>query len=137
MAETMRLQVVEPDGGFFDGDDVTMVELNTANGQMGIFPHHIPLTVAVEPGVLKIHQGNEVKLATLMSGFVQILPDKVTILSETSEWPEEIDGQRANEARLRAEKRLAEGSPTTDIVRAKVALSRALVRLQLAKETKH
>ncbi len=136
MAETMRLQVIEPDGEFFDGE-VTMVELNTANGQMGIYPHHIPLTVAVEPGVLKIHQGNEVKLATLMSGFIQVLPEKMTIMSEISEWPDEIDGQRANAARLRAEKRLTEGNPTTDIVRAKAALSRALVRLQLAKEIKH
>lgn len=133
MAETMRLQVVVPDGGFFDGE-VTMVELNTANGQMGIYPHHIPLTVAAEPGILKIHQGSDVKHATLMSGFIQVLPDKVTILSETSEWPDEIDGARANEARIRAERRIAEKSPETDLARAEAALSRALVRLSLVEK---
>ncbi len=130
MAETMRLQVITPDEGFFDGD-VTMVELNSADGEMGIYPDHIPLTVAVEPGVLKIHQNGEVKLAALMSGFVQILPQKVRILAEVCEWPEEIDGARANEARIRAERRLSERGSEIDIARAEHALHRALVRLEL------
>lgn len=131
MAETMRLQVVVPDGEFFDGE-VTMVEMNTANGQMGIYPMHIPLTVALEPGVLKIHQDKEVKKAALISGFIQILPKKVTIMAEICEWPEDIDGARANEARIRAERRLTDKSPETDLARAEAALNRALVRLALA-----
>lgn len=130
MAETMKLQVITPDKEFFHGD-VTMVELNTADGQMGIYPAHIPLTVAVAPGVLRIHNGNETKRAALLSGFLQILPEKMTILAEACEWPEEIDGARANEARIRAERRLTEGSPETDIARAEAALQRALVRLSL------
>lgn len=130
MAETMKLQVITPDKEFFHGD-VTMVELNTADGQMGIYPAHIPLTVAVAPGVLRIHKGNETKRAALLSGFLQILPEKMTILAEACEWPEDIDGARANEARIRAERRLTEGSPETDIARAEAALQRALVRLSL------
>lgn len=130
MAETMKLQVITPDKEFFHGD-VTMVELNTADGQMGIYPAHIPLTVAVAPGVLRIHNGNETKRAALLSGFLQILPEKMTILAEACEWPEDIDGARANEARIRAERRLTEGSPETDIARAEAALQRALVRLSL------
>ena len=78
MAETMKLQVITPDKEFFTGD-VTMVELNTADGEMGIFPRHIPLTVAVEPGVLKLHQDKEMKKAALLSGFIQVMPVKVTI----------------------------------------------------------
>ena len=135
MAETMKLQVVTPDKEFFNGD-VTMVELNTADGEMGIYPQHIPLTVAVEPGVLRIHESNEVRKAALLSGFIQVMPEKMTILAEACEWPEEIDGARANEARIRAERRLTEHSPETDLARAEAALQRALVRLSLSEGNK-
>ncbi len=133
MAETMKLQVITPDKEFFHGD-VSMVELNTADGELGVYPQHIPLTTAVAPGVLKIHQDGQVKKAALLSGFLQILPEKMTILAEVCEWPEEIDGARANEARIRAERRLTEHSPETDIARAEAALKRALVRLSLVEE---
>ena len=128
MAETMKLQVITPDKEFFHGD-VSMVELNTADGELGVYPQHIPLTTAAAPGVLKIHQDGQVKKAALLSGFLQM-----TILAEVCEWPEEIDGARANEARIRAERRLAEHSPETDIARAEAALRRALVRLSLVEE---
>lgn len=130
MAETMKLQVITPDEEFFNGE-ASMVELNTANGEMGIYPQHIPLTVAVEPGILKIHQDKDVRKAALLSGFIQIMPEKVTVMAEACEWPENIDGARANEARIRAERRLTEGSPETDIARAEAALHRALIRLSL------
>ena len=133
MAETMKLQVITPDKEFFHGD-VSMVELNTADGELGVYPQHIPLTTAATPGVLKIHQDGQVKKAALLSGFLQILPEKMTILAEVCEWPEEIDGARANEARIRAERRLTEHSPETDIARAEAALQRALVRLSLVEE---
>ena len=133
MAETMKLQVITPDKEFFHGD-VSMVELNTADGELGVYPQHIPLTTAVAPGILKIHQDGQVKKAALLSGFLQILPEKMTILAEVCEWPEEIDGERANEARIRAERRLTEHSPETDIARAEAALQRALVRLSLVEE---
>lgn len=133
MAETMKLQVITPDKEFFHGD-VSMVELNTADGELGVYPQHIPLTTAVAPGVLKIHQDGQVKKAALLSGFLQILPEKMTILAEVCEWPEEINGARANEARIRAERRLTEHSPETDIARAEAALKRALVRLSLVEE---
>ncbi len=134
MAETMKLQVITPDREFYN-DEVTMVELNTANGQMGIYPHHIPIAVAVAPGVLKIHREGEVREAALLSGFTEVLPDKMTILAEACEWPEDIDGARANEARIRAERRLsAENKEGLDVARAEMALKRALVRLSLAKE---
>ena len=87
MAEMMRLQIVTPDEAFFDGE-VSMVELNTADGETGIYPKHIPMVVAVAPGVLKIHGADGVKKAALLSGFLQILPEKVTILAEACEWPE-------------------------------------------------
>lgn len=133
MAETMTLQIIKPDGEFYQGD-VTMVELNTADGQMGIYPGHIPVIVGIAPGILKIHEGSEVKKAALLTGFMEILPEKVIILAESADWPEDIDGARANEARIRAERRLKEGSSEVDVARAEAALQRALVRLSLLEE---
>lgn len=133
MAEKMTLQIIKPDGEFYQGD-VTMVELNTADGQMGIYPGHIPVIVGIAPGILKIHEGSEVKKAALLTGFMEILPEKVIILAESADWPEDIDGARANEARIRAERRLKEGSSEVDVARAEAALQRALVRLSLLEE---
>lgn len=130
MAEEMKLKVITPDRQFYDGD-VTMVELTTMEGNIGVYPNHIPLTAVVAPGVLKIHEGTEVKEASLISGFITIMPDMVTIMAEVAEWPDEIDFKRAEEARTRAERRLAEHNPELDTLRAELALKRALVRLGL------
>ncbi len=130
MADEMKLQIVTPQERFYDGP-VTMVELTTTEGNIGIYPDHIPLTAVVAPGVLKIHEGGEVKEAALMSGFITILPEKVTILAEVVEWPDEIDYNRAEEARARAERRLASPTADLDVLRAEMALKRALVRLDL------
>lgn len=130
MADGMKLKVITPDKQFYDGD-VTMVELTTTEGDIGIYPEHIPLTAVVAPGVLKIHEGAEVKEAALMSGFITILPDIVTIMAETIEWPNDIDFGRAQEAKNRAEKRLASHAADIDVLRAELALKRALVRLEM------
>ena len=130
MADGMKLKVVTPTGGFYDGD-VSMVELTTTEGEIGIYPDHIPLTAVVAPGVLKIHENGGEKEAALMSGFITILPEQVTIMAEVVEWPDEIDYHRAEEARSRAERRLSSGQADLDVVRAEAALTRALVRLNL------
>ena len=130
MADGMKLKVVTPTGGFYDGD-VSMVELTTTEGEIGIYPDHIPLTAVVAPGVLKILENGGEKEAALMSGFITILPEQVTIMAEVVEWPDEIDYHRAEEARSRAERRLSSGQADLDVVRAEAALKRALVRLNL------
>lgn len=111
-----------------------MVELTTTEGDIGVYRNHIPLTAIVAPGVLKIHEEGEVKEAALISGFIEILPEKITIMAETAEWPDEIDANRAEEARVRAERRLKEESGEIDAMRAELALRRALVRLSLRKQ---
>ena len=97
MADMFKLQVVTPDKFFYTGE-VSMVELTTTEGEIGVYAQHIPMTSIVAPGVLSIHEGSEVKKAALHSGFVEVLPDAVTILAEVVEWPEEIDSSRAEEA---------------------------------------
>lgn len=130
MADVMKLKIITPEKQFYEGD-VSMVELTTTEGDIGIYPEHIPLTAVVAPGVLKIHEGAEVKEAALLSGFITILPDIVTILAETVEWPDDIDFGRAQEAKGRAEKRLASHAADVDVLRAEMALKRALVRLEM------
>ena len=110
-----------------------MVELTTTEGDIGVYRNHIPLTAIVAPGVLKIHEEGEVKEAALISGFIEILPERITIKAEVAEWPDEIDANRAEEARIRAERRLKEESGEIDTMRAELALRRALVRLSLRK----
>ena len=105
MAEKLKLTIVTPDREFYK-DDVDMVEFNTTEGEIGIYQGHAPLSVIVKPGILAITQGETVKNAALHAGFVQILPEEVTILAEIIEWPGEIDEQRAEAARQRAEDRL-------------------------------
>lgn len=130
MAEKFKLTIVTPDREFFN-EDVDMVEFNTTEGEIGIYKGHIPLTVIVKPGILTITQGETVKNAALHAGFVQILPEEVTILAEIIEWPGEIDEERAKAARERAESRLNNGGDV-DVVRAEAALMRAIARINAA-----
>ncbi len=130
MAEKFKLTIVTPDREFFN-EDVDMVEFNTTEGEIGIYKGHIPLTVIVKPGILTITQGETVKNAALHAGFVQILPEEVTILAEIIEWPGEIDEERAKAARERAESRLS-GGGDIDVVRAEAALMRAIARINAA-----
>lgn len=132
MADLFKLHVITPERRFYDGE-ASMVELSTTEGDIGVYRNHIPLTAIVAPGVLKIHEEGEVKEAALISGFIEILPERITIMAEVAEWPDEIDGNRAEEARIRAERRLKEESGEIDTMRAELALRRALVRLSLRK----
>ena len=132
MADLFKLHVITPERRFYDGE-ASMVELSTTEGDIGVYRNHIPLTAIVAPGVLKIHEEGGVKEAALISGFIEILPERITIMAEVAEWPDEIDGNRAEEARIRAERRLKEESGEIDTMRAELALRRALVRLSLRK----
>ena len=126
------LRIITPDRIFYE-NQVKMVEFNTTEGEIGVLPGHIPLTVIVKPGILNITEGEGDKEAALHAGFAEILPEQVTILAEIIEWPEEIDGERAEAARERAEERLRSRTPETDIARAETALQRAMARINVLK----
>jgi len=130
MADAMKIQIITPDETFYQGD-ATMIELTTTEGDVGIYKNHIPLTAVVAPGVLKLHEEGGIREASLISGFMTVLPDEVTILAEVAEWPDEIDFNRANEARIRAERRISDHGAELDVTRAEMALKRAMVRLSL------
>lgn len=129
-ASNFRLRIITPDRVFYD-EAVEMVEFCTTEGEIGVLPEHIPMTVIVKPGILAIHERDKVKEAALHAGFAEIMPKQVTILAEVIEWPEEIDKKRAEAAKERAEERLRIQAPGTDIVRAEVALLRAITRIHV------
>ncbi len=134
MAETndFNLKIITPDRLFYEGP-VKMVEFDTIEGDIGVLPGHIPMTVIIKPGILTITEEEGEKRAALHAGFAEILQNQVTILAEIIEWPEEINETRANEARERAEERIREKAPGTDVARAEVALRRALTRIEVLK----
>ena len=136
MADDSRIfqvEIITPDRVFHTGE-ATMIEFNTAAGQLGVYKKHIPLTTVLAPGIVTIHNdGEEDIVAAVHSGFAEILPEKVTLLAEIAEWPDEIDRGRAEAARQRAEERLAHKTEEVDIKRAEFALRKALVRIDIAK----
>lgn len=125
-----KLKVICPDRVFYEGE-ASMVELTTSEGDVGIYKYHIPMTMILVPGILRIKEAEETKKAALHAGFIQVLPEEVVILAEIAEWPDEIDINRANEAKVRAERRISAKDSTINLVRAETALKKSLIRLEL------
>lgn len=132
MAEMFELKIIEPDGVFFEGQ-ASFLEFASVTGEMGVYANHIPLTTILAPGVVKIHNEGQVKKAAVMGGFVEIQKDRITVMAENAEWPEEIDVERAKAAKERAEKRLHDRTADIDLVRAEAALKRAMARISAAR----
>lgn len=130
-----NLKVVTPERIFYDGM-VEMVELKTSEGDIGILKGHIPLTAVVAPGALVIKEATDTKQAALIDGIVRILQDNVTVLAQSCEWPDEIDVNRAKEAKIRAERRLTGQEGEVNFQRAELALKRSLTRLEVADKYK-
>ena len=123
--KTFNLQIISPTRVFFDGD-AEMAEMKTTEGEIGVLAGHIPLTAILTPGILRIKQADGNKEAALHDGFVKITKSKVTILAESCEWPDEID----------AERRLKSGEKSVDMMRAELALKKALTRIDIATKYK-
>ena len=131
MAEIFTVEIITPDRIFYTGE-TDFLEFSTAAGDIGVYKNHIPTTTVLAPGIVSIHNGDEIKLAAVHAGFAEILNDKVTLLAEIAEWPEEIDVSRAEAARDRAEGYLSNRDESIDIKRAEFALRKALVRIDIA-----
>lgn len=132
MSSTFLLEIVTPERKFFSGE-VEMVILKTPQGEMGILKDHIPMVVSVAVGPIRIKKENEWVEAVLNEGFLEVKQNKTIILADTAEWPEEIDINRAKEAKQRAEERLQRQLSQVEYIRSKASLSRALARLRVTK----
>lgn len=132
MASAFQLEIVTPDRKFYE-DEVDMVVVRTTAGDLGILKNHMSLVSPLAVGAVKIKKNGEYLEAACAGGFVQVRQDKATIITDSAEWPAEIDVERAKKAAERAEDRLKTKSSEIDIVRAQAALDRALNRLRVAR----
>ena len=130
---TFKLRIISPERTFYEGEAI-MLECRTTEGEIGILKNHIPLRAVLAPGVARIKESETEVKAALISGFIEILQDQVTVLAEIAEWPDEIDVKRAEEAKIRAERRLQEKATGTNLARASLALQRSIARIEAAKK---
>ncbi|MEA3423788.1 MAG: F0F1 ATP synthase subunit epsilon [Bacillota bacterium] len=133
MASTYMLEIVTPDRKFFS-DEVEMAIVRTSTGDIGILKNH-ELTVApLRIGSIKVKIASEMKCAACSTGFISVEEDIVTIITDSAEWGDEIDVNRANEALNRAEKRLKDKKYDIDVERAKISMTRAINRVGIAEK---
>lgn len=124
-----RLEIVTPNRKFLD-EDIEMLVTRTIDGDIAILKDHIPLVTPLSIGILKINYPDGTsKTAALCGGYMEVTKEKTTIVTDSAEWPGEIDKERAEEAKRRAEARLKNREANTDVARAELALRRAINRI--------
>lgn len=130
----IRCEIVTQDKSLFEGPADIVVVPGT-EGEMGILPEHTPLLTTLELGVIRVRHGEQEEVFTIAGGVMEVRPEVVTVLADVGEHVEEIDVERAQAARERAEKVLAEGPPpdTEEYLRMEAALRRSNLRLQAAR----
>jgi F-type H+-transporting ATPase subunit epsilon len=133
MADSFQLEVVTPEKMVVK-DVAEELQMPGKNGYLGILPGHAPLITELAVGEITYRSGSSLHHLSVAWGFAEVLPDKVTILAETCERPEEIDVARAREAKQRAEERLKSANPEVDFDRAENALQRAETRIVVAEK---
>ncbi|HYK99251.1 MAG TPA: F0F1 ATP synthase subunit epsilon [Candidatus Acidoferrales bacterium] len=128
----LHLEVITPERKVYE-DDVDMVIAPGSEGYLGILPHHAPLLTALGPGEFRVKKGGVEELLAVFGGFMDVRADRVVVLTDAAEHVEEIDAQRAQEARDKAQQALASvGMDPAEEARARAALQRALVRIRVS-----
>jgi len=128
---TIKLEIITAERQVFS-DDVNTVVAPGVEGELGILPHHAPLITMLKPGEVLIRKDSEETYLFVSGGFLEVRPDKIIILADASERCEEIDVERAEAAKHRAEERLKTRIPEVDVAQTQAALLRALIRLRIA-----
>ncbi|MGY3716020.1 F0F1 ATP synthase subunit epsilon [Sutcliffiella cohnii] len=132
--KTLTVSVVTPDGPVYESD-AEMVVSKTLEGELGVLPGHIPMVAPLKIGAVRVKNANNTDLVAVSGGFLEVRPDKVTILAQAAETSKDIDVTRAEEARKRAESRMQSKQDDIDFRRAELALKRAINRLNVAKRS--
>jgi F-type H+-transporting ATPase subunit epsilon len=128
---SLELQIVTPERLLLR-EQVDEVEIPGSEGYFGVLPGHTPLLASLAIGELWYRRGQEKTFLSIAFGFAEVLPDRVTILARLAERADEIDVDRAESARKRAEERLAQQQSTVDYERARTALLKSMARLQVS-----
>ena len=133
MPDTFQLEIVTP-VRLVVKDAAEEAQIPGLDGYLGILPGHAPLITELKVGAITYKAGGTTHTLAVAWGFAEVLQDKVTILAETAERPQEIDVPRAEKAKARAEERLKSNNPEVDYDRAEDALERADTRIKVASE---
>ena len=128
--KTLTVNIVTPDGPVYDSE-VDMIIAKTASGEIGILPGHIPMVAPLVIGAIKLKKEAKTEYVAVSSGFVEVRPEKVSILATSAEVASSIDLARAKEAMKRAEERLQSKQDSVDFNRAELALKRATNRINV------
>jgi len=128
----LTLEIVTPERLLVRDEAVDEVEIPGAEGYLGVLPGHTPLLATLQVGELWYRKGTEKTYLSISRGFVEVQPDRVTLLAQIAEKAEEIDVVRAEAAKQRAEERLKATDTDLDFERARMALLKSLIRLQVA-----
>ncbi len=130
MDKTLILDIVTPERSLLT-EEIQSLVVPATEGYMGILPNHAPIISGLKPGVIRYRQDGKKNFLSLSGGFMEISHNKITILADAAEKPEEIDEKRALAAKQRAQQRLKERPAGVDVARAEMALMRAIARLRV------
>ena len=130
-----NLQVISAETILYE-DDVDIVVCPGVEGELGVLPQHAPIFTLLQPGEIRIKKGEQQESIFVTGGFLQITQEKVVVLADAGEQAQDIDEDRATRAKGRAEERLNQKDPDTDVPRAENALRRSVTRLRVAERNK-
>jgi F-type H+-transporting ATPase subunit epsilon len=128
----LSVDVITAERVVYSDTEIDIVVAPGVMGELGVLPSHAPFMTALAPGELRLRKGGEETRMVVTGGFLEVRDNKVVVLAEAAERAEEIDLARAEEARRRAEERLASRAAAVDLARVEAALRRSLVRLKVA-----
>jgi F-type H+-transporting ATPase subunit epsilon len=135
MAATLKLEIVTPEAKIFS-EDVDMVTLPGVEGEMGIYPQHVPLMTQLSAGEIVVRKGSQDYFLAVGEGFVEITGDGVSVLTDMAIRAENIDESKAEDARRRAESRLAEKLDDEEAALVNAALVHSLAQLKVKRRMK-
>ena len=130
MANTLKLEIVTPDATVYS-DDVDMVTVPGVEGQLGIYPLHVPVMTQMVPGEVVVNKGGETQLLAVGEGLIEIAGDHVSILTDMAIRAEQIDEAKVEEARQRAEARLREKISDEEVASVNASMARSLAQLHV------
>ena len=131
MAKTQRLDIVTPEKVVFS-EEIEFIVAPGAAGELGVLPEHAPLVTALKVGVMRVQQGGKFFKVAVSGGFMEVKNSRVVVLADTAERADQINVERAKEAKQRAEQHLAAKNAEIDVARAEIALTKALNRIKAA-----
>lgn len=133
---TIHLEIVTPDRSFFN-EDIDSIIVRGMEGDLAILKGRTPIVTPLKIGKIRVFQNGTERVASVTGGYVSAIDDNVTIVTDAAEWPDEIDINRAEAAKKRAEERLSRKSDVdVDVARAEIALKRAINRLETSRYKK-